>query len=113
MSVDMQDSESRIPMPDFTAAERSYIIAVAADDSHDNGVYRTLSGAAYFLPSVAIGCYGLWEGSFKMLGIGFLTMIVSLAWGFYTEWRGSHHERTGRAIAAKLRQAMENRSVAD
>ena len=100
-------------MPQFTEEERRYIFAVAPDDSQDGGIYRAMSGAAYFLPSVAIGCYGLWDGSFKMLGLGFLTLVVSLGWGYYTELRHSHHERTGRAVIAKLRLAMENRSLAD
>ena len=100
-------------MPEFTAEERSYIFAVGAHDNQDSGLYRVLSGAAYFLPSMAIGCYGLWEESFKMLGIGFVTLIVSLCWGFYTEWRNAHIERTGRTVFAKLRQAIESRSVAD
>lgn len=111
MSIEAHDA--RAALPDFTAEERSYIFAVGAHDNQDSGLYRTLSSAAYFLPSIAIGCYGLWDGSFKMLGIGFLTLIVSLIWGFYTEWRSAHLERTGRAIFAKLRQAMENRSIAD
>lgn len=111
MSIDSRDA--RAALPDFTTEERSYIFAVGAHDNQDSGVYRTLSSAAYFLPSMAIGCYGLWDGSFKMLGIGFLTLIVSLIWGFYTEWRNAHIEQTGRAIFAKLRQAMENRSGAD
>jgi hypothetical protein len=113
MSAQMQDSDDRASMPDFTAEERSYIFAVGAHDSQDGWLYRTLSGAAYFLPSIAIGLYGLWDGSFKMLGIGFVTLIVSLGWGFYTEWRSAHVEQTGRAIFAKLRQAMENRPGAD
>lgn len=113
MTEELQDRQAPLSMPQFTEEERSYIFAVAADDSQDGGIYRMLSGAAYFLPSAAIGCYGLWDGSFQMLGVGFLTLIVSLGWGFYTEWRGGHHERIGRAIVAKLRLAMENRSVAD
>ncbi|WP_183041847.1 hypothetical protein [Rhizobium sp. AG855] len=113
MSVGMRDSEPRTPMPEFTAEERGYIFAVAAEGHQDSGFYRTVSGAAYFFPSVVIGCYGLWDGSFKILGIGFLTLIVSMAWGFYTEWRTSHYERTGRAIVAKLRQAIEDRPVVD
>lgn len=111
--MSIENIDARAALPDFTAEERSYIFAVGAHDNQDGGLYRTLSGAAYFLPSIAIGCYGLWDGSFKMLGIGFLTLIVSLTWGFYTDWRSAHIERTGRAIFAKLRQAMENRSGAD
>ena len=111
MSIEAHDA--RAALPDFTAEERSYIFAVGAHDNQDSGLYRTLSSAAYFLPSIAIGCYGLWDGSFKMLGIGFLTLVVSLIWGFYTEWRSAQLERTGRAIFAKLRKAMENRSIAD
>ena len=105
-----EDGDAQAALPDFTAEERSYIFAVGAHDNQDSGVYRTLSSAAYFLPSVMIGLYGLWDGSFKMLGIGFLTLIVSLGWGLYTEWRNAHLEQTGRAIFAKLRQAMDNRS---
>ena len=113
MSVSTKDRDARAALPDFTAEERSYIFAVGTQDNLDSGLYRTLSSAAYFLPSMAIGLYGLWDGSFKMLGIGFLTLIVSLIWGFYTEWRNAHIERTGRVIFAKLRRAMENRSIAE
>lgn len=111
--MSIEDNDARAALPDFTAEERSYIFAVGAHDNQDSGVYRTLSSAAYFLPSMEIGCYGLWDGSFKMLGIGFLTLNVSLIWGFYTEWRSAHVEQTGRAIFAKLRKAMEHRSGAD
>lgn len=111
--MSIEDIDALAALPDFTAEERSYIFAVGAHDNQDSGLHRTLSGAGYFLPSIAIGCYGLWDGSFKMLGIGFLTLNVSLIWGFYTEWRSAHVEQTGRAIFAKLRQAMENRSTAD
>lgn len=111
--MSIEDIDARAALPDFTVEERSYIFAVGPHDNEDGGLYRTLSSAAYFLPSIAIGCYGLWDGSFKMLGIGFLTLNVSLIWGFYTEWRSAHLEQTGRAIFAKLRQAMEDRSTAN
>lgn len=112
MSSDVQDTKPSVAMPEFTPEERNYIFAFAADDGRDGALYRSLSGAAYYLPSVAIGGYGLWDGSFKMLGIGFLTLIVSLGWGFFTEWRGGgYHERMGRSIVTKLRRAMDETSV--
>lgn len=97
-------------LPEFTDDERNYIRLVAADESGQGSMQRALGMLTFYLPSMVIGAYGLYDGSFKIVGVAFVTLSASLLWGFYGEWYAQNHDRTGRAIFAKLRQALEQKT---
>ncbi|MGF0538442.1 hypothetical protein ACQQ2Q_10630 [Agrobacterium sp. ES01] len=107
MSDRTEDPGVRTAMPEFSQAERDYIFSVSASEERRSSLFGVVSAFAYYAPAIAIGAYGLWDGDFKVLGIGFLTLVASLVWGFAGEWGRRNALQTGVAIVVKLRRALE------
>lgn len=92
----------------FTEEEKIYIDLVAATTDVTPGGLRmkVVTNMVFFIPSIVIGCYGLYSADFKVLGIGFLTLLANLAWGFVGEIRGWHYDKLGHSVFCKIQSII-------
>jgi hypothetical protein len=92
----------------FTQEEKAYIDLVAATNDVTTAGLRmkVVTNMVFYIPSIVIGVYGLFSADFKVLGIGFLTLLASYAWGVFGEIRGWYYDRLGHSVFCKIRSVI-------
>ena len=86
--------------PAFTEQEKQLIRLWSLSDLSAG---RQLSGQiAYFATPAVFGLYGIAAGSFVILGVAFLCLLLLLAFGLVTTWRDQRNFALMQSICRKL-----------
>ncbi len=103
----MMESNCSIDI-EFTEEERRYIQIMALQSEKFSASARILYNIVFYLPAVALGIYGIFDGSFKTVGVAFVTLVCSMAYAFAAEFHEARYTRLAHSIFRKMWARMKN-----
>ncbi|UHS61448.1 hypothetical protein HRR99_07930 [Agrobacterium vaccinii] len=93
---------------EFTDEERRYIELMSLQSDKVSASARILYNVVFYLPAVALGIYGIFDASLKIVGVAFVTLVCSMAYAFTAELHEARYTMLAHSIFRKMRARMEN-----